>query len=142
MPCPSNPSPPDGFQVWAGAVPAELTRWAVALRDHEIGKVPYWTVWSTTYQGAPVLARKDYHTWTYKDGQLIQGICIPGITLYAPSAPLLARASYTLPAGTIETSLDGTPERTVDPRVVVGAGIALAATVGLFWLAIRLAGNK
>jgi hypothetical protein len=139
--CPSNPPAPSGFSVWTGAVPAELSRWAVALLKH-INEAPYGTVWSTTYQGQPVLARKDYHTWTYRNGELVSGICIPGITLYQPTFGL-TNASYTLPAGTIETSLDGSPsERTFSPGAFTGAALALAGVVGLFLLGMKLAGTK
>ena len=80
-PCPGNPPAPAGYAIWKGSVPTPLTQWAMDLRDHVNG-FPYGNVWTTSYGGAQVAARKDHHTWTYKNGTLVSGICIPGITLY------------------------------------------------------------
>jgi hypothetical protein len=80
--CPSNPPAPAGFRVWKGPVPAELTQWAMNLRD-TVAQFPYGQIWTMSYQGAQVAARKDYHTWTWRNGALVTGICIPGITLYS-----------------------------------------------------------
>ena len=92
MTCPGNPPPPDGYRVWRGSVPPELVQWAIDLRDH-IRSFPYGTVWTMSYGGQTVVARKDYHTWTYKGGQLLQGICIPGITLYEPIPPAVGAST-------------------------------------------------
>jgi hypothetical protein len=89
--CPSNPPPPAGYSVWTGAVPAPLETWAIrTLKD--IGKVPYgyygWTLPEEELQKypAPPILRKDRHTWSHRNGRLITGICIPGLTLYKPIA--------------------------------------------------------
>jgi hypothetical protein len=95
--CPANPPAPAGYQVWKGDVPPELAQWAVQLLGG-VGAVPYWTVWTLPYSGGTVAARKDYHTWTWRNGTLITGICIPGITLYKA-----------LPQGAITTALAGDP---------------------------------
>jgi hypothetical protein len=138
--CSSNPPPPVGFKIWRGTVPAPLVQWAVDLRDH-INKFPYGQVWTLDYAGATVAARKDYHQWTYHNGKLITGICIPGITLYAPK-----------PAGMAATTVDSldNPDPTAavfnttdatDWRLVAVSGVAIVATVGLFLLAIHGAGR-
>lgn len=84
--CPANPPAPPGFAIWKGPVPPALTQWAIVLRDR-INAFPYGQQWTASWNGQTVLARKDYHTWTFRknpDGstQLAQNICIPGITLY------------------------------------------------------------
>lgn len=86
--CANNPMPRAGYSVWKGAVPPELTKWAVSLRD-TMGPYPYGQEWSTMWGTLPVIGRKDHHTWTYRknpDGSttLRDDICIPGITLYRP----------------------------------------------------------
>jgi hypothetical protein len=94
VPCPSNPSVPDGYLIWKGAVPPELTQWVIALRD-QLRSYPYGQRWTTDWNGFTVLARKDHHTWTYRPQpngapKLVTGLCLPGITLYRPEPQLLA----------------------------------------------------
>lgn len=129
--CPSNPPPPAGYAVWQGAVPAELSNWAVDIRDHEIGKVPYWSTWSKDYNGVTVLARKDYHTWTYINGQLITGICIPGITLYQPIAQDAAFFFREQPT-----------DHPFDSQAFFTATAGVVVVLALFWAAIHFAGKR
>jgi hypothetical protein len=82
--CPVDPPPPQGFAYWKGPVPPELGRWAQDILKIQ-GQYPYGAWWTRDYQGSPVGARKDHHTWTRRGGVLITGICIPGITLYRPT---------------------------------------------------------
>jgi hypothetical protein len=55
------------------------------LRDH-VRSTPFNTTFSLVYGGQTVVARVDPHSWTFRDGQLVTGLCIKGITLYAPVA--------------------------------------------------------
>ena len=83
--CLANPPSPEGFKIWRGAAPdTALVQWAVDLRDHWMMTAKYGDAQTLDYDGSIVLARKDHHTWTYKKGVLVTGICIPGITLYKP----------------------------------------------------------
>jgi hypothetical protein len=141
MTCASNPPPPIGFHIWRGPVPAPLVQWAVDLRDH-INKFPYGQVWTLDYNGATVAARKDFHVWSYRNGKLVTGLCIPGITLYAPK-PAGVAATIQIdsldvpdPSAAVFNSTD-----TTDWRLVAVSGAAIVATVGLFLLAIRGAGR-
>lgn len=146
--CPANPPAPQGFTVWKGAVPAELVQWAIDLRNH-VASYPYGTVWQMAYNGQTVAARKDYHTWTWRNGVLVTGICIPGITLYSP-----------LPAGTVGATAGGDPLANPDGTeavfgaddgsqpstgpnwgLVIGSGVALAGVVTLFALAMKYGGH-
>ena len=115
------------------------------LRDH-VGAHPYGTTWTMSYGGQEVMARKDYHTWTYKQGQLVQGICIPGITLYAPVTPTTGMSAV---ATTDDLS---TPDPTAAAfgaddlqatnwRLVATSVVVTATIVGLFWLGLRSAGR-
>lgn len=106
-----------------------------------------------TGQSSFVVARKDHHTWTYKGGKLLTGICIPGITLYEP---VLAMASLAGPEGSRgvgDTATDSLA--TPDPNVaaftnepgtnwgLVGiSALAAAAVVGAFVAGIHFAGRR
>jgi hypothetical protein len=140
--CSTNPSLPAGYQIWRGAVPAPLVQWAVDLRDH-INHFPYGQTWELVYSGQTVIARKDHHTYTYRNGKLVTGICIPGITLYAPKP---AGVSATLQIDTLDTpdpsaAVFNTTGAT-DWRLVAVSVAATVATVGLFLLAIKAAGRS
>lgn len=155
-PCPGNPPAPDGYQVWRGAVPKELTDWAVDIRNH-INGFAYGTTWEKEYDGKSVVARKDYHTWTYRNGQLVTGICIPGVTLYSEKASsnsmgLVDTSTSTLnegdPLSTPDESMswamfdaDNAGPQGVNWGAVALTGAAALGVVGLFFAAIRYAGR-
>lgn len=130
--CPSNPAPPTGYAVWQGRVPPELTAWAIQIRDG-INKFPYGTTWTRDWKGLPVLARKDYHTWTYVNGQLVSGICIPGVTLYQPLAD---RVLFTFDEDQAQAA-----GAKFDTTGILISGAALIGVVGAFFLALRYAGR-
>lgn len=142
MTCAANPAAPSGYQVWRkAAVPQVLTQWAVSLRDREMRTSPYGATWPLYYDGQTILARKDHHTWTYKAGELVTGICIPGITLYAPVAPgaVSAEAAGDPLATPDPTAAVYPSDRGVDWGLVAASGTAAVATVAAFLLALRLA---
>ena len=143
MTCPANPPSPPGFTVWKGPVPTQLTQWAMGLRDH-IAPFPYGQTWSMPYNGATVIARKDHHQWTYRGGQIVTGICIPGITLYSQipgGAGAMQNAGDPLanPDGTEAVyGADDVPAiQTTDWPVVVACGAVLVTLVGAFWYWIK-----
>jgi hypothetical protein len=126
-PCPSDPPPPAGYRVWTGAVPTELTQWAIDLLRH-VNAYAYGTTWTLVYQGQNVLARKDHHTWTWRGGVLVTGICIPGITLYT-SAP-----------ATVSAATDGTSAMFSSDADSGGAGGAGGIGASLSWWQFLLLG--
>jgi hypothetical protein len=148
MSCPSNPPAPTGYGVWLGRVPQPLTDWAISIRDH-IAAPPYGTTWSKDYGGQTVIARKDYHTWTNRGGQLVTGICLPGVTLYSPraknglvgvsdpSGDPLAMPDAAMAIYNAENADGG-----IAWGPVVGSGLALLVVVGGFVAAIKYAGRK
>ena len=117
------------------------------LRDH-INKYPYGQTWTMEYQGSTVTARKDYHSWTYRGGQLVTGICIPGITLFQPLANVVqASPSDALDsqALTPDPSLAVYGADDVPPGInwglVLLSGAAAVLVVGGFVLMLRQAGR-
>ena len=89
MTCPAPESLPPGLRAWRGPVPKELVDFAIYVRNH-IAKYPYGGVAENyVFQGENVGAFVSHHTWTYKGGRLVTGICIPGVSLVvAQSSPL------------------------------------------------------
>lgn len=132
MTCPHEPLPPD-WRVWRGPVPPELTRFAVEVRDR-IGQYPYGRVVAALpWQGGHVGAFKSHHTWTYRGGVLITGICIPGVSLVVPVAATFGAMAPSAPATDLDTP---DPDLAVFPAEPSRAGpwvlaLALAAAAGL-----------
>jgi hypothetical protein len=113
------------------------------LRDH-VNKFPYGQMWSLDYNGQTVIARKDFHSWTYRGGKLIEGICLPGITIYSPKPAALGAAG--LAADDLTTpdptaAMWSVPPESTDWRLVAVSGVAIVAITAAFLLAIRAAGN-
>ena len=142
-------------------MPRPLEQWAVELRDRWMPAAQYgdttdiWYTNPTTGAQVNVLARKDYHTWTYHQGRLVTGICIPGITLYESLlTPALAGApgvgdATSYDAGGGGDSFDETvPDPTAarysqdigtDWGLVGWTAAAAAAVVVAFWAGLKLA---
>lgn len=148
MTCPANPAPPVGYTLWRGqAVPQVLINWALRLRDREMRGAPFGATWPYVYEGQTVLARKDHHHWVYRPGGVATGLCIPGITLYqqtSASAPIASAAGGVDPLAIAPdpTAALFPDDRGVDWGLVFATGAAAIATVGAFWLAMRLAGAR
>ena len=162
MACPPNPKAPEGYRVWRQkAVPKPLEQWAVELRDrwmptHNFGDTTTMVFTDpATAKDTIVLARKDYHTWTYHQGRLVTGICIPGITLYeslltqalAGAAPGVGQYDA---GGGGETFDEAVPDPTAarysqdigtDWGLVAATAGAAAAIVVAFWAGLKLAGR-
>lgn len=149
MSCPANPPPPAGFVIWKGPVPAPLTQWAMDLRDH-INQFPRGYTWTIQYGGGTVLARHDSHSWTWRNGVLVTGLCLSGVTLYRPAAQQagLNAADVTDPAtatpdpelALYSASATRAPEKT-DWGLVLVCAAALATVSGGFVWGIRVAGR-
>jgi hypothetical protein len=96
-----------------------------------------------------VVARKDHHTWTYKNGRLVTGLCIPGITLYKP---LLTQALGGPPGmGDVVSDSLTTPDPNVAAYTqdqgtnwgLVGwSALAASAVVAAFVAGIHFAGQR
>lgn len=108
------------------------------LRDN-ISSYPYGQVWQIAYEGTTVAARKEYHQWTYRNGELVTGICIPGITLYQQIQP---GAAYT--AGASDNPYDAAyfgADQGINWKLVGVTALATAGVIGAFFLALRHAGK-
>ena len=120
MDCPSNPPAPAGYAVWQGAVPPQLSAWAASLLQTTS---PIGTTWTRDYNGQAVIARAEYHTWTYQNGQLVTGVCIRGITLYQ------------------SIQSNAPPEKTNWGIVAFGAGVA-AAIIAAFVAVVKISPSR
>jgi hypothetical protein len=134
MTCPSEPIPA-GWKVWRGPVPPELVQIAVDARDH-IHDYAYGSMAQVvTFNGSQVGVFKSHHTWTYKNGQLVQGICIPGISLLVPSGSTIGIGATAMATTAPDPNLAvwGTEIDQTDWRLVFWTGLAGAAIIGAFW---------
>ena len=149
--CPNNPPPPEGFKIWRGVVPSQISAWAKNLvYSPAFQKALYGTTWGFTYTDAsgkdqPVVGRRDYHTWTFANGRLVTGICISGLTVYQPLSTI-ALASYNPASDTLDAPdpsaavFNAGPPGPSWPLVAVSAAAA-GGVVLLFILALKGAGN-
>ena len=144
---PINGPPPDGYRIWRGPVAPELTQWAVSIRD-QLSKFNYgttWGMWWTPPGGSAeyVIARKDSHSWTFRNGKLVTG-CFMGVTLYQP-VPSVALTAYNPSQDSLATPDPSAATFTVVPGPDWGLVGATAAAAGgvivLFWLALKGAGR-
>ena len=148
MNCAIEPTP-DGWQVWRGPVPPPLVQIAVDARDH-INRYPYGAfVTQVSYQGQTVGVFKSHHTWTNRGGQLVTGICIPGISLLVPAGSTKGSPGVAA-APNVDALLTPDPNAALfgadgleatDWSLVVRSGLAAAAVVGLFWWGLQHAGS-
>jgi len=144
MTCPENPPPPPGYRIMRSTVPPPLTQWAIDLL-HQVSHYAFGQTFSLDYAGKGYIARVDRHTWTYRNGTLVTGLCIPGITLYEPAGDTSARAvitdSLNAPDPNAAVYSSDYPTTTDWKLVAVTAGV----TVGLlaaFFLALKHAGKR
>jgi hypothetical protein len=146
--CPAEATPA-GWKVWRGPVPSALVQIAVDARDH-INQYPYGQfVSQVDYQGQPVGIYKSHHSWTYRNGVLINGICIPGISLMVPATAVsgspgvaAAPAADALLTPDPNAALFGADdlERT-DWQLVASTVAAAAIVVAAFWFGLQHAGR-
>lgn len=105
-----------------------------------------------TYGNQTVAAFVSSHTWTYRNGQLVTGLCIPGVSLLVLSTPsalagtsMLAATSNTDDLSTPDPtaavySVDAPPEQT-DWKLVATTAAITVSVVGLFLWGMHAAGR-
>ena len=146
MSCPQE-NVPAGWKVWRGAVPTELTQLAMDVRDH-VRSYPYGSIAKTVnYSGQNVGVFVSHHTWTYKGGQLLTNICIPGCSLIVQQAPGAVgvspmQDSLSTPDPTAAVyGADDVPIQHTNYTLVAVTATAIVATCAAFAYAIRAAGR-
>jgi hypothetical protein len=145
MTCPVEPLP-QGWRVWRGAVPPELS--AVALDVlHNVRAYPRGSIAkSVDYKGQAVGAFVSSHTWTYRNGQLVTGLCIPGVSLvFQPQTMASGVATHDSlenpdPTAAVFVDLGDAPSTIDWPLVAVSAGV-IVIVVTLFALALHHGGR-
>jgi hypothetical protein len=143
MSCDTQPIP-TGWRVFRGDVPTPLVQFAVDVRDH-ITSYPLGSIAKTiVYNGQTIGAFCSWHCWTYRNGVLVTGIHIRGVSLIVQQVGG--------GVGTVQDNLD-TPDPTAAvygaddvsqaiswPRVAA-TGAAALGVVALFLLALKHAGK-
>jgi hypothetical protein len=145
MTCPENPPPPPGYRIMRSTVPPPLTQWAVDLL-HQVTHYAFGQSFSLSYAGKSYIARVDHHlTWSYRNGQLVTGLCIPGITIYEPAAigdTSSARFdTLDTPDPNAAVYSSDYPATTDWKLVAVTAGVTVGL-VAAFFLALKHAGKR
>ena len=136
MSCPQEPIPP-GWRLWKGAVPAPLVQMAIDVRD-KVHNYPYGTIATTAeYSGQTVGTFVSHHTWTYKNGQLVTGICIPGVSLVTQDPIGAALGPAPNPSEPDPTLAVYGTELGTDWGLVAVCGVAIGAITGAFLFVLR-----
>ena len=146
MSCPQQ-SIPAGWRVWRGAVPTPITQAAMDIRDHvrsyQLGAIAK----TMDYNGEQVAFFVSNHPWTYRNGVLVTGICIWGVSVLTP-IPAGAQQLGTPPddlanpdATAAVYGADDVPERGTNWPLVFATSAAIVATTAAFVLALKLAGR-
>ena len=146
MSCPVEPIP-RGWKVWRQVeVPTPIVQAAIAVRDH-VRDYQRGTIAQTmVYGGQTIALWVSSHSWTYRNGKLVTGICIGGVSVLvavpAGTGGIGDAQSDSLdtpdPTAAIYTGMP--PEQTSWPLVIV-SGAAIVATVAAVMLALKLAGR-
>ncbi len=77
---PPNPPIPAGTELWVSAVSPDMTSWAKTILN-DPSAYPMFSTTQRWFAGIPVLARVEWHSWTFRNGVQIQGV-FRGVTLY------------------------------------------------------------
>lgn len=147
MSCVINPVP-QGWRVWRGPVPPPLTDMAIVIRDHirsyEYGDIPAQVPWKAS-DGSDIIAGtlKQRHTWTFRDGVLVTGLCIPGVTLvWRPTAGDVSQPPFQDSIDTPDPNAALYPAREIDWPLVGLSALAGAAVVGAFIFVTKTSPHK
>jgi hypothetical protein len=144
MGCPVEPIP-IGWRVWRSPVPAELSAFAKQTLAN-VNAYPYGSIAATTViNGVTVGAFKSHHTWTFRGGQLVTGLCIPGISLlWQPDTAaygLIAQDSLATPDPNAAVFVVDDAIGSTDWRLVALSAAAIVTISILFALALQHAGR-
>jgi len=118
---------------------------AIDVRDH-IRQYPYGAIAKRLqYNGQTVGVFVSHHTWTWRNGQLITGICIPGASIIVQQpvggTGIAFQDDLSTPDPTAAVyGADDLQQGANWPLVAVSAGAAVGV-VALFLLAIKHAGK-
>jgi hypothetical protein len=76
----NNPAPPSGAKAWTRAVSPEMTNFAKSLLN-DATTYPMFSETRKQFGSDWVLARVEWHSWTFRDGVKVTGK-FRGVTLY------------------------------------------------------------
>ena len=82
---PNNPPQPPGAQAWKKPVSANMTEWAKSIL-RESAMYPMFSETRKQFGDDWVLARVEWHDWTFRDGVKVNGT-FRGVTLYEVVGP-------------------------------------------------------
>jgi hypothetical protein len=144
--CPQEPVPL-GWKVWRQTeVPTPLVQLAIGVRDH-IRDFAYGSIAKTVdYSGQTVGVFVSHHTWTYRNGVLVTGICIPGASLLVqqpttgPQPAVQFQDSLATPDPTAAV-YGGEPPEETNWAIVAETGAAVVVIIASVWLAVHFAGR-
>ena len=139
--CASEPIPA-GWVPWKGPVPASIVQTAMSIRD-QVKKFTRGTIAQTmNYNGQTVGFFVSSHTWTWKNGQLLTGLCIPGVSVMTqvPNGGTGGTPPPNLNTPDPNLAMYGADEP-INWPLVLGSAAAGGVVVGLFFLALRNAGK-
>lgn len=147
MSCPQE-AVPLGWRVWRqAAVPTPLEQLAIDVRDH-VRNYPYGSIAKTVvYGGQTVGVFVSHHTWTWRNGVLVTGICIPGCSLIVKQSGVHASGvpddlSVPDPTAAVYGADDlPVPAPQTNWPLVAFSGAAVVGVVAGFVLALKYAGK-
>lgn len=140
---------PHGWKVWRGVeVPGPIAQAAIDVRDHVRSYSRGQIAREIDYQGQHVGLWVSSHTWTYRNGVLVTGICIPGVSVLVP----VPRGGMAVGAGTLQDDLSvpdptaavygGAPPESTNWWLVGGTVVATMAVVAGFWAVLHFTDAK
>jgi lysozyme len=116
---PANPPIPNNARLWSKPVSPDMTAWAKSLLNDPFD-YPMFSQTVRLFGSSLVLARVEWHNWTFRNGRKIEGT-FRGITLYELSDPGAAT-----PASLVEGIDVSHYQGVIDWKKVASAGKAFA----------------
>jgi len=116
---PSNPPIPNNARLWSKPVSPDMTAWAKSVLNDPFD-YPMFAQAQRLFGGSLVLARVEWHSWTFRNGVKVNGT-FRGVTLYELTDP-----GPPLPAPLVEGVDVSHYQGAVDWRKVASAGKAFA----------------
>src|SRR5689334_10952590 len=113
---PSNPPIPAGTELWRDSVSPDMTAWAKSILN-DPNDYPMFSETRRFFGTVQVLARVEWHTWTFRNGVRVDGT-FRGVTLYKVLAPAVAEGAQATVEGIDVSHFQGT----IDWPSVAAAG--------------------